>query len=120
MLEADWHKCEGDIWCSIYKIDIDHKNIKHFVGQYIIWSGKFENERTVLLIGYGDIRKVILKAREDIAVKAFEHLGVFITWADIPVSKKREIHNYLLKTLSPKMTTKPEKGAELEIDIPKW
>lgn len=120
MLEVDWHKCEGNIWCSLYRIDANHKNLSGFTGLYLIWSGKFEGERNVLITGYGDIRKAILHYKEDIAVKAFEHLGVFISWADVPSSKKKSVINYLIKTLSPKMTTKLEKGGETEVNLPQW
>lgn len=120
MIEVDWHKCVGDIWCSIYRIDANHVNIKGFTGQYIIWSGKFEGERNVLVVGYGDIRKAIIKYRDDIAIKAFEQFGVYITWADIPGNKKKQIGNFLVKRLSPKMEHKLEKGGEIEINLPKW
>ncbi len=120
MEPVEWHKCSGGIWCNIFKIDVEHHNIRGFVGQYIIWSGKSESERSTLAVGFGEVTKAILKYREDIAIKAFEHLGVFITWCDIPPGKKKQVHNYLLKTLSPKITTKPEKGGEFEISLPNW
>lgn len=120
MFELDWHKCVGDIWCSLYKVDANHKNLRGFTGIYIIWAGKFEGERTVLYCGYDDIRKTILHYKEDIAIKAFEHLGVYISWADAPASKKKKITNYLIKKLSPKMSATIEKGGELEVNLPKW
>ncbi len=120
MIEVDWHKCLGEIWCNLYRIDANHKNLAGFNGIYIIWSGKFEGERNILLVGYGDIRKVINQYKEDIAVKAFEHLGVFISWADIPYSKRKSAINYLISTLSPKMSTKIEKVGENEVNLPNW
>jgi hypothetical protein len=120
MIEVDWHKCLGGVWCNLYRVDADHKNLKGFVGLYIIWSGKFENERNILAVGYGDVRKAIVQYKEDIAIKAFEHLGVFVTWADIPGNKRKNIHNFLIKKLSPKFTTKLEKGGEVEINLPIW
>jgi hypothetical protein len=120
MIELDWHKCIGDIWCNLYRIDANHKNLSGFSGIYIIWSGKFEGERNVLLTGYGDIKKIILQYKEDIAVKAFEHLGVFISWADVPYSNRKQVVNFLINTLNPKMTTKIEKGGEREVNLPKW
>ena len=120
MLEVEWHKCTKGNWYNIYKIDANHRNIKGFIGQYIVWSGSTEAERTILIVGYGDIKKSILQFRKDIAIKAFEHLGVFITWCDIPNSLKKNIHNYLVKTLNPKMTTNTEGGKEEPIELPVW
>lgn len=118
IMEVEWHKCHGNIWCNIFKVDSQHKNIRGFNAQYILWSGKFQGEQNTLVVGYGDISKAVEKYREDIAIKAFEHLGVFITWADIPSSKRKQIHNYLLRKLSPTMTKEKMKGGELEINLP--
>lgn len=113
----DWCKCEPGVWCNLNKVDADHKNLKSVHGVYILWHG--DVERTILLIGYGNIREEIVKNKNDIAVQAFSHLGVNISWAEVSSFKKKSVLAFLYNKLKPKIITDdPPKGSGTEVNLP--
>lgn len=117
-MDLEWHKCKGNIWCDLNKIDENHPYLSGFSGIFVVWSGRMETDRSVLIVGYGDIKKEIIKYRNDLAIKAFNHLGVFITWADVPFLKRKSIINQLIFELKPKMNEKVDKAPNLKLNLP--
>ncbi len=95
-----WYKCKGDIWCDLFKVDLDHPSIRNTNGVYIIWYGK-DDSRKVLRIGMGNIFTEISKLQKDLTYKAFSAHGVNVTWADVPIMKRAGVATYLINTLSP-------------------
>jgi hypothetical protein len=119
LIELEWQKCVGGIWCELNKIDENHENLDDVEGIYIIWSGKPPEERSVLKVGYEDIRKIIIECRQDLAVQAFNNHKIFITWSDdFPGSKRKHILAYLAKTLEPKISERNIKAKPVDVNLP--
>lgn len=118
MIELEWQKCLGGIWCELNKIDESHENLDDVEAVFIMWSGKPPEERVVLKIGFNDIRSEILECRQDLAVQAFNNHKIFITWAEVPGSKRKHILAYLSKTLGPKISNTVYKAKPIEVTLP--
>ncbi len=115
-MEVEWYKCQGDIWCDLNKVDADHKYLKGVDGIMIIWSSK---DRNVLKVDIGKISNLIKENKADIAIQAFAHLGLFVTWTDdVPMLKKNQVYSYLVTELKPKFLDEPAKKSPLAINLP--
>jgi hypothetical protein len=115
-MEVDWYKCQGNIWCELNKIDADHKYLKGVDGLMIIWSGK---EKSILKVSKGKISNMIKENKADIAIQAFAHLGLFVTWTDdVPMLKKASVYNFLVNKLNPKFMEVEAGKSQTEINLP--
>lgn len=115
-MKIDWYKCEGDIWCDLEKVDAANKLFNQLDGVYVIWIGSLN--RTVLRIGHGNIRSQISANKNDLAVRAFSHLGVYITWCKVSENNQKGIHAYLSKTMFPKIMDNVPKVNQIEVNLP--
>lgn len=115
-MDIDWYKCQGDIWCELYKLDLNHKYLSGLAGVFIIWSGK--TERTVLRVGYGDIAKELQKYSKDITIHAFQHHGVYATWAEVSMMKRKNVCSFLSKKLAPKFNDNVPDASPQEVELP--
>ncbi len=95
-----WYKCKGDIWCDLFKVDLDHPSIRNTTGIYIVWYEQ-GSSRKVLRVGMGNIFTEINKLQKDLTYKAFAAHGVSVTWADAPIMKRAGVATYFINTLSP-------------------
>jgi hypothetical protein len=115
-MEVDWYKCQGNIWCELNKIDADHKYLKGVDGIMIIWSGK---ERSILKVSKGKISMLIKQNKTDIAIQAFAHLGVYVTWTDdVPMLKKNNVYSFLVGKLKPKFVDEEATKSPVEVNLP--
>ncbi len=113
---ASWYKCKGDIWCELFKLDMDHEVLRKADGVYIIWSGA--KERKILKVGSGSIRSQLMSAKTDLAIQAFANIGVFVTWVEISAIKRSGVELYLQNTLKPLILNHTPKAVSLKIKLP--
>lgn len=115
-MHVDWYKCQGNVWCELNKIDAEHKYIKGLDGIIIIWSGEDKN---VLKVAKGNVSSEIKKNKEDIAVQAFSHLGLFVTWTDdVSMFNKSNVYSFLINKLKPKFVEDEPKKSGEEVNLP--
>ena len=114
-MTVSWYKCQGDIWCELNKIDTNHKNLEDVEGVYIIWEGK---NGSVLRVGFGLMKREIMRNKSDIAIQAFSHLGLFITWAEISENSQKGVYSYIVKTLKPKFIDIEPKLLVTRVNLP--
>lgn len=114
-MTVSWYKCLGDIWCELNKVDTSHKSLEDLEGVYIIWEGK---NKSILRIGYGLIKREILRNKSDIAVQAFSHLGLFITWAEVSEGSQKGVYSYLVKIIPPKIIEIEPKMFTTKVNLP--
>ena len=115
-MTIDWYKCKGNVWCELFKLDLSHKYLSGLTGVYIIWSGT--GEKSCLRVGYGDIQKELLKHSKDIAMNAFSHLGVYVTWAEVSAFKRKGVVSFLHQSLDPKFVEEEPKSSPVAVDLP--
>ena len=111
-----WYKCKGDIWCELFKLDMNHEVLKKAEGAFIIWTGV--KERKILKIGSGSIRTHLMTARSDMAINAFSNIGVFCTWTELGALKRSGVELYLANTLKPLIATPTPRAIPIKIKLP--
>lgn len=111
-----WYKCKGDIWCDLFKLDMDHEVLRKAEGVFIIWTGA--SERKVLKVGSGSIRSMLMTAKSDIAIHAFANIGVFVTWTEITAIKRSGVELYLINNLKPLVVNFTPKAIPIKIKLP--
>ena len=107
-MQLDWHKCEGNVWCELNKVDLDHQYLKGLEGIFIIWAGK--SPKTVLYAGSGNISDELKKLKKDIAIQAFAPHGLYATWTEVPGSRQDAVLSYIHTQLNPKMSSRKDFG----------
>jgi hypothetical protein len=116
-MEVEWYKCQGNIWCELNKVDIYHKFLDGLSGIYIIWYGGKE-DRTVLRIGLGNIRQELESNKNDIAIQAFSKYNLQVSWAEVPLLKKKNILVWLNQKLNPKFKDNLPSAKPVETNLP--
>ncbi len=95
-----WNKCEGDKWCPLLTVNLQHPHFENLEGVYIIWHGG-QNPRTVY-VGQGVIADRLQQHRLDPQILKYSSLGLFATWASVAPPLRNGIERYLADTLGPK------------------
>jgi hypothetical protein len=116
-MNVSWTKCQGDAWCPLATVSLEHAHFDGREGVFIIWHGG--TSPTTVLIGRGMIRDRLRFYRTDHAVQAFAPSGLFATWATIPTSQQEGVISYLTKRLSPKIAQHiPASTVEIPVNLP--
>jgi len=97
-----WNRCEGNAWCPFLTVNLNHPHFRGMTGVYIIWHGG-QNPQTVY-VGQGEIAARIAMHRSDPRILQYSSLGLFVTWASVPLQPVREgIERYLADRLRPRV-----------------
>ena len=115
-MNLNWYRCEGEIWCELNKIDINHGTLDGLEGVFVIWCG--DKQRNVIRIGEGKIRKQLELCRKDITVQAFSAHGLYVTWAAISENDRNGVVKYLTKKLNPKFDSPATQGFSSKVNLP--
>lgn len=117
-MELQWYKCQGGVWCELNKIDLSSNALKELTGVYILWTGQISSKRTIIKVGSGKITDELLKNKRDLAMMAFFHLGLYVTWAEVPALKRRNVQYYLTSVLQPKFEEKVPDLNPIQVNLP--
>ena len=98
-ISLNWNKCEGNVWCSLFSLNLAHPHFHGLEGVYIIWHGG-PNPRTVY-VGQGNVRERLTAHRSDPQVLQYSVHGLFATWAAVRANSRSGIERYLADTLDP-------------------
>jgi len=90
-MQLSWMKCAGDVWCPLNTFDVTAVTNK--IGVYFIWH-QGDSSR-VVRVGSGNIRNRLTEHRSDEETRAYEHLGLVVTWAEVPNSQAPGVEWYL-------------------------
>ena len=102
MRRLNWTKCQGEIWCKLNSVNLDHDYFKYAKrGIYIIWHGG--QKPAVVYIGQGDIKEELLLRRKDSGVQAYEQFGLYVTWAVVADNQLDGVQDYLMQAWVPKV-----------------
>ncbi len=111
-----WYRCKGGVWCEFQKLDINHEYLKNLEGVYVIWTGM--KDRKVLRVGSGNIRAQLLALKKDIAIQAFSHLGLYVTWAEVGSIRRAGVETYLFNNLKPSFMSYTPSAIPIKIVYP--
>lgn len=115
-MKAKWFRCKGNVWCDLFKLDLKNEYVKTIEGVFVLWTG--DVPKKVLKIGSGNISRELLKLRNDFSIRAFQHLGVKVSWAHISPIQRNGALVYLYNELIPSMQTDIPKGVPMQINFP--
>lgn len=113
---AKWFRCKGGIWCELNKLDLSHDYMQAAEGVYVVWSGM--KDRKVLIVGSGKIGKQLHEVREQLFIKAFFHLGVYVSWVEVGSIKRAGVEAFLNKELEPAFPSKNAGSIPISIELP--
>ena len=112
----DWIRCQGEFWCMLNTVNLEHEHFEHCRGVYIIWhSGQ---DPGVVYVGQGDIKARIQFHRGNEAVQQYEPHGLYVTWARVPPSSWDGVESFLAKKLTPKVGTDHPSAEPIEVNSP--
>ena len=116
MHNLNWIKCEGNAWCSLPSLNLDHPHFIGLEGVYIIWYGG-TNPATIY-VGQGNISQRLGAHRIDPAVRNYSHYGLFVTWAQLGPLSRDGVERYLANTLHPLIGSAYPQTAPIVANLP--
>lgn len=118
-MAVEWKKCQGGVWCDLYKLNLDHEYFSKLNGVFIVWYEK-KGQNIVLKVGAGNIVSELKKIMNDLALKAFAEHGLHVSWADVSKIQQPGTLKYLIQSLTPKMqdNSKAPKAIPMKIAYP--
>ena len=111
-----WTKCQGDVWCKLSSVNLDHEHYNDRVGVYIIWHGG--PNPAVVYVGQGMIKDRIAQHRENSEILKYGNLGLYVTWASVSEEHRDGVETYLADKWDPKVGKTHPKVAPIEVNFP--
>ena len=96
-----WIKCQGDVWCQLNMVNLDHPHFDNMDGVYVIWHGGTGAD--VVYVGQGHVRDRLKEHRTNREIQAFVNLGLFVTWAAVQQEYRDGVERFLAQDLKPKV-----------------
>ncbi|MGE5479738.1 MAG: hypothetical protein ACM3U1_04830 [Chloroflexota bacterium] len=112
-----WFKCKGQVWCDLFKLDLEHEYLQGFSGIYVLWVGDAPSRR-VLRVGSGNIQKELQAVKKELAMQAFKHLGIRVSWAEISNIKRPGVELYFVQALNPAIITELPRAIPVKENLP--
>jgi hypothetical protein len=116
-MQLNWQKCQGEVWCKLNFVNLEHSLFNNLEGIYVIWHGG-EKPATVF-VGKGAIREKITQHRSDERIqKPYAELGLFATWAPVPPESRAGIEAFLIDKLTPIIRDQIAPAEPIPINLP--
>jgi len=114
-----WWKCENKngnlVWCPLEQLNL---NTATEEGVYIIWYENEESRRCVY-VGQGDVDDRLGKHKKDPDILRHKKLGtLYVTWADIPKSKRNGVERFLADVLEPLEGEQHPNDPHIAVNLP--
>ncbi len=115
-MNLDWIKCQGDVWCKLNTVNMDHSHFDSMHGVYIIWHGG-EGAATVR-VGQGYIKERLAEHRNDPKIQTYLHLGLYVTWASVSSDSRDGVEANLAQRLHPKVGERYPNVIPIPVNLP--
>jgi len=116
MVQLNWNKCLGDVWCNLLSVNLDHSHFDGMTGVYVIWHAG-QNPATVR-VGSGVIRDRLRAHREDPAILRYRSYGLFVTWAAVSANMMLGAERYLGDRLDPLVAERFPAVLPIAVNLP--
>ena len=103
MTPLSWIKCQGDVWCKLNSVNLQHAHFNNRGGVYVIWHGG-ESPATVYVGQTEDLRDRLRDHRNDERIQKYGSLGLYVTWASVAPGLLDGVERYLGERLRPKVS----------------
>ncbi len=115
-MQLNWTKCQGNVWCKLNSVNLEHEHFNNMHGVYIIWHGG--TNPAVVYVGQGNIKDRIIEHRKDSAIQEYDYLDLYITWATVHVHYRNGVETYLADTWKPKVGVLHPKVSPIAVNSP--
>lgn len=115
-MQLNWVKCQGEVWCKLGTVNLNHAHFDSLYGVYIIWHGG--PTPSTVYVGQGSIRECLLSHRTDPAIQQYSSQGLYVTWASVPQASLGGVQAFLINRLSPKVRTGVVLANPIEVNLP--
>ena len=116
MMNLDWNKCYGDVWCKLNAVNLDHQHFNNREGIYLIWHGG--TDPAVVYVGQGVIRDRLRAHRKDSDIQQFARFDLFVTWAYAEEQSRNGIEAFLANRWRPKVGSEHPDANFVEVNSP--
>ena len=115
-MRLNWMKCQGDVWCKLNTVDLDHEHFHNRYGVYIIWHGGAKP--AVVYIGQGKIKDRIAEHRSGLEIQQYANEDLYVTWATVPTQNRDGVEAYLAASWVPKVGERHPTAPQIEVNPP--
>ena len=116
-MPLSWIKCQGDVWCKLNLVSLQHEHFNNRGGIYVIWHGG-ENPATVYVGQTGNLRDRLRAHRNDEQIQRYDRFGLYVTWASVVPGSLDGVERYLGERLRPKVATNFPNVQPIEVQLP--
>ncbi len=115
-ISLSWIKCQGDVWCPLSTVDLNHAHFNNMEGVYVIWHGG--PTPTVVYVGQGNIRQRLQEHRTNPEIQKYAGLGLFVTWARVEQQFRNGVERFLIDQLHPLANIKVPDELPTTVNLP--
>lgn len=112
----NWIKCEGQRWCNLLTVNLDHQHFWGLEGVYVIWHGG--PQPWTVYVGQGVIKDRLAAHRQEREILQYIALGLFVTWAGVPSYTRDGVEVYLAQQLRPKVGKQYPQATPISANLP--
>jgi hypothetical protein len=112
-LRLSWARSSDNEWWRLLHLDLAHV---HAIGVYVIWHPG--NSWPWIKIGQGYIADCLDEQRNDWAISQYQHLGLYVTWADVSVDHVNGVEAYLGATCCPLVGNRFPDAKPIPVNLP--
>ncbi|HEY5123040.1 MAG TPA: hypothetical protein VIK14_04825 [Ignavibacteria bacterium] len=111
-----WQKCQGDVWCNLLKLNLEHEHFDNMEGVYVIWHAG-TSPKTVY-VGQGIIKNCLKRHKEEEEILKFQNYNLYVTWANVTSDHRDGVEKYLINQLSPLLGERAPDTDSIEVNLP--
>lgn len=115
-MQLNWVKCQGNVWCKLNFVNLDHSHFDNKNGVYVIWHGG--KNPAVVYVGQGNIRDRLTTHRGDEKIQQYDSLDLYVTWAMVPPEYRNGVEAFLAATWTPKVGSRHPQATAIEVNSP--
>ena len=116
-MPLSWIKCQGDVWCKLNSVNLQHEHFNNRGGIYVIWHAG-DNPATVYVGQTENLRSRFRDHRNDERIQSYYSLSLYVTWASVAPQFLDGVERYLGERLRPKVETNLPNVQPIEVQLP--
>lgn len=115
-MQLNWNKCQGNVWCKLNAVNLNHEHFNNMNGVYVIWHGG--TDPRVVYVDQGNIKERLTAHRSDKRIQQYDYLDLYVTWATVPEAYRKGVVEYLANVWNPKIPHHKQNIPPIEVNSP--
>ena len=115
-MQLNWTKCQGNVWCKLNSVNLEHEHFNNMQGVYIIWHGG--TKPWPVYIGQGNIKDRIAEHRKNPEIQQYANLDLYVTWATVHENHRNGVEAYLADAWKPKVGKLHPSASPIAVNSP--